>query len=80
MKDFIARCLALHSKLGYLATGMSDKAIASGAILYREIIADDFIGDDHDVKNVLLMLDNTALWNDHYHMAEVNRALAKPLH
>ena len=39
----------------------SDRALASAAILYREVIGKDFVGDSHDVENVGLMLDNLTL-------------------
>ena len=39
----------------------SDRALASAAILYRETVGKDFVGDFVDVENVGLMLDNLTL-------------------
>ena len=54
--SFVAEVIKAYSDWDY-----SDRALASAAILYRETVGKDFVGDFVDVENVGLMLDNLTL-------------------
>ncbi len=54
--SFVAEVIKAYSDWGF-----SDRALASAAILYKEVIGKDFVGDFMDVENVGLLLDNLTL-------------------